>query len=88
MKQDQMNQKEQKYRISKDKIIGKADTDSTHYLRKSDDVSFADIPEEPETPATPTTPGREYEDPGHEHTYQPPTDNPAAYGSIKSSLGK
>ena len=91
MKQYQINQKVQEIISRKKQSIGKAGTDLSKNIRKSDDESFEDTPEEPdtpETPATPNTPRREYEDPGHEHIYQPPTDFPASSGSIKGFLGK
>jgi len=83
MKQNQINQKVQESITRIKRSFGKAGTDSSKNIRKSDDESIGDNQEEPdtpETPATPTTPRREYEDPGHEHIYQPPTDNPASFG--------
>jgi len=84
MKQNHINQKVQEFINGKKHSTGKV-------IIKSVEGSYGDTPEEPdtpETPTTPTTPGREYEDPGHEHIYQPPTDKTSLSAPIRRIFGK
>jgi len=94
MKQSQKGQQGQKTKAGEKKNQRKADNNSSKNVRKNEDVSSGDTKEEPTTPATPNTPTppapprREYEDPGHEHTYNPPTANPSSTESTHGFVGE
>ncbi|HEY3369590.1 MAG TPA: hypothetical protein VGK10_02000 [Prolixibacteraceae bacterium] len=72
MKQNQKDQQGKNTKAGDKKNQGRAEKSSGN-IRKNEDLSSGDTPEEP---IPPSTPRREYEDPGHEHVYQPPTANP------------
>lgn len=85
MKHNTKGQQGRDIKTGKKQNFGKEGTNPSQNIRKNDDVSSGDTEEEPPaptTPATPTTPRREYEDPGHEHVHQPPTDNPSSPESL------
>jgi len=89
MKQNQKSQQVKNTKTGKKQFHGKEGINSSQNIRKNDDVSSGDTQEEPPnptTPATPTTPRREYEDPGHEHDHQFPTDIPFSPESVKGLL--
>ncbi|HAH24182.1 MAG TPA: hypothetical protein DCL77_10575 [Prolixibacteraceae bacterium] len=83
MKQNKKGQQGKNAKTGEKKNQGKADLSKG--ARKHEDVSVAENPEEP---AIPTTPRREYEDPGHEHVYQPPTANPSPSESTHGYVGE
>ena len=64
MKQNQKGQQGKNTKAGEKKNQGKADSNSRNTMKNED---------EPKEEPTPATPRREYEDPGHEHVYQPPT---------------
>jgi hypothetical protein len=92
MKQTQKSQ-QGKYDKAGEKK-GKGENSSARNVKKKEDISSGDTKEEPTTPATPTIPSppdpprREYEDPGHEHTYNPPTANPSTRESTGGYVSK
>ena len=94
MKQNQKAQPGQKSKAGEKQDQGKVGNASLKSIRKNEDVSSGDTKEEPTTPGTPNTPtpppppGREYEDPGHEHTYHPPTANPSSAETMRGFVGE
>ena len=64
MKQIQIGQQGKNTKAGEKKNQGKADNNLRNVISNEDEPR-----EEPIRP----TPRREYEDPGHEHVYQPPT---------------
>lgn len=93
MKQAKKVQQGQKTNAGENKSQGKPGNASSKRERKNEDVSSGDTKEEPTTPITPDSPSpppptrREYEDPGHEHTYNPPTANPSSAESMRGFVG-
>lgn len=80
------NKKSQQVKTSKTgEKKNQAKQDSSKGVRKKEDIPVSDSPEEP---VIPTTPRREYEDPGHEHVYQPPTANPSPSKSTHGYVGE
>jgi hypothetical protein len=97
MKQAKKGQQGQKTKAGENRNQGKAGDTPSKRDRKNEDVSSGDTKEEPTTPSTPGTPNtptpppptrREYEDPGHEHTYNPPTANPSSAESMRGFVGE
>jgi hypothetical protein len=71
MKLNIIDQQGQHSKTGEKKKRGK--TDLSKRGRKNEGKPSGDPQEEP---IPPNTPRREYEEPGHEHEYQPPTANP------------
>ena len=82
MKQNQKSRQGKTAKTGEKK--NQAKPDSSKVVRKNEYVSIGDSPEEPVIPAVPK---REYEDPGHEHVYQPPRANPSSTVSIYGYIG-